>query len=133
MNSFLSQYHTQGTPPSLSDLITFNQSNELKCLRYGQATLEASNHTQGDLLDAKYLGLRRQLLKESETLEQLMNTHNLQAVVTPTWLGFAPIFGNPSVCLPEGVFAHQPKATVWVGRRYDDRALLALTNQYQKR
>ena len=133
MNSFLSQYHTQGTPPSLSDLITFNQSNELRCLRYGQATLEASNHTQGDLLDAKYLGLRRQLLKESETLEQLMNIHNLQAVVTPTWLGFAPIFGNPSVCLPEGVFAHQPKATVWVGRRYDDRALLALTNQYQKR
>jgi Asp-tRNA(Asn)/Glu-tRNA(Gln) amidotransferase A subunit family amidase len=47
-------------------------------------------------------------------------------------MGFAPIYGNPSVCIPEGIYSGIPKAMVFVGRKYDDHRLLQLTHQYQK-
>jgi len=131
INQFFKQYHTEGTPPSLDALIAFNQKHQERCLRYGQAILEASNKTSGDIHDSHYRTIRQQLLLEARVFEDLMSAHNLDAIVTPRWLGFAPIFGNPSVCIPEGVFDHQPKATVWVGRLYDDRTLLSLTHHYQ--
>ena len=60
----------------------------------------------------------------------LLHTHQLDAIVTLGWLSFAPIFGNPSLCTPEGWLEGQPKGLVWVGKKHDDGTLLQLGHAY---
>jgi Asp-tRNA(Asn)/Glu-tRNA(Gln) amidotransferase A subunit family amidase len=46
-------------------------------------------------------------------------------------MSFAPIFGNPSLCIPEGYVDQKPTGAVFVGKKYDDALLLQLGNFYQ--
>lgn len=131
INQFLSQVKGSTNMTSLEDIILFNQKNERRCLRYGQSILTKANETSGQMDDAIYLKLREDLLEKASLFEKLMIEKNLIAVMAPLWMGFAPIYGNPSVCIPEGVYEGVPKAMVFVGKKYDDHMLLRLTHQYQ--
>ena len=131
INQFLLE--VKGTTPhqNLSDIISFNKAHQERCLKYGQTILEGSNETDGDLHSQNYLNLRKNLLQEASVLENLLIEHDLIAIAAPIWMGFAPIYGNPSVCIPEGVFNGIPKSMVFVGKKYDDHRLLQLTHIYQ--
>ena len=117
---------------SLSDIIQFNKDHDRRCLRYGQSILEASEKTSGDLGDPSYVELRKDFVSKASLLQRLMEEHHLTSAAAPLWMGFAPIYGNPSVCIPEGIYAGQPKAMVFVGLMNDDENLLRLTHQYQQ-
>jgi len=132
LNGFLSHVQDQKTPKSLKDIIQFNQNHKDRCLRYGQDILLDSEATQGGLSDSVYLELRKNLLEEASIMEQLMIKHNLQALVTPTWLSYAPIFGNPSLCIPEGYVEKKPTALIFVGKKCDDRLLLQIGHLYEQ-
>jgi amidase len=128
----LSHVQDSKTPKSLKDIIQFNQNHKDRCLRYGQDILLASEATQGGLSNSVYLELRKNLLEEASIMEQLMIKHSLQALVTPTWLSYAPIFGNPSLCIPEGYVEKKPTALIFVGKKYDDRLLLQIGHLYEQ-
>lgn len=130
MNAFLRDVKGSTKMTSLSDIIAFNDDHRERCLRYGQSILTASNKTSGDLNDPFYQQTRKELIQKASLFEMIMKEKNLTALVTPFWLGFAPIYGNPSICIPEGVYEGNPKALVFVGRLGDDVSLLGLTHQY---
>lgn len=132
MNSFLSSISKSTSMKSLEDIIAFNKLHERRCLRYGQTILEASQQTSGQLNDLDYIDKRAKLLEEASIVDTLIQKHHLIAIVSPWWLGYAPIYGNPSICIPEGIFDGTPKAMVFIGKRYDDHTLLKLTHQYQQ-
>lgn len=131
MNQFLLQVKGYTSHETLSDIIKFNKDHQERCLKYGQTILESSDQTDGDIQSPIYLDLRKNLLKEAGILENLMIEHNLMAIAAPTWMGFAPIYGNPSVCIPEGVFNGVPKSMVFVGKKNNDHQLLHLAHIYQ--
>ncbi len=131
MNQFLSEVKGYTPHHSLTDIIHFNQMNKERCLKHGQTILESSDQTDGDLNSQTYLELRKDLLNEARVFEDLMKEHDLISIAAPIWMGFAPIYGNPSVCIPEGIYKGVPKAMVFVGRKFDDHRLLKLTHIYQ--
>lgn len=130
INAFLREVKGSTKMTSLTDIIEFNDQNERRCLRYGQSILKKANETSGNLSDENYILLRKELLEHAVILEKQMVDRNLIAVVAPLWMGFAPIYGNPSICVPEGVYDEIPKAMVFVGKKYDDENLLRLAHQY---
>ena len=133
LNLFLNEVKGATQMTSLSDIIQFNKDNERRCLRYGQSILEAANKTSGDLKDPTYMELRKDIVEKASLLQRLMEEHDLISVAAPLWMGFAPIYGNPSVCIPEGIYEGIPKAMVFVGRMNDDKNLINLTHQYQQK
>ncbi|OHE28699.1 MAG: hypothetical protein A2Y45_07040 [Tenericutes bacterium GWC2_34_14] len=132
LNLFLNEVKGSTKMTSLSDIIQFNKDHDRRCLRYGQSILEASEKTSGDLGDPSYVELRKDIVSKASLLQRLMEEHHLTSAAAPLWMGFAPIYGNPSVCIPEGIYAGQPKAMVFVGLMNDDENLLRLTHQYQQ-
>lgn len=122
LNDFLHLHHHEGAPASLEAIIKINEANPERCLKYGQATLIQAATNQTDAISA--LIQQTKLIGEAGQLETLMVAHQLDVVMTPIWLGFAPIYGNPSLCIPAGYRDGQPKAVVLVGRKGHDVELL---------
>jgi amidase len=128
LNEFLTQHVQEGCPPSLASIIAFNNSHSDRCLRYGQATLIASE-AMPNTLDQEFQQLRFNLQNEAAGFQTCLEEKNLDALITPTWLGFAPIYGNPSLCLPMGYHQGKPKGIVIVSKFGYDAELLQLGYQ----
>lgn len=126
INSFLSS--VSGATPfvDLEDIIEFNEANKERCLKYGQSILLASQSTDGNLENPSYVARRREMVQRASLFQRLIEEQKLLALVTPTWMEYAPIYGNPSLCIPDGIYGNVPKAFVFVGKKYDDAALLRL-------
>ncbi|RJP62531.1 MAG: amidase [Ignavibacteriales bacterium] len=130
INAFLEEVKGSTKMSSLADIISYNEKHQERCLKYGQSILVKSNQTSGDLNDLSYLQKRHELLEKASLFEKVLKEERLTALALPYWLGFAPIYGNPSICIPEGVFEGQPKALVFVGHIGDDVSLIGLTHRY---
>lgn len=131
MNRFLKEVQGYTHHKSLTDIIEFNQKHADRCLKYGQSLLIKSNNTDGDIHSEFYLNTKRELVETASYMEETMKEQDLIAIATPIWLSFAPIYGNPSVCIPEGIHQGKPKSMVFVGRKHDDETLLRLCHQYE--
>jgi amidase len=128
LNEFLKQHRQEGCPPSLASIISINHANPDRCLRYGQATLIASE-AMPNKLDEEFNQLHGNLKTEAAGFQTCLEQENLDALITPTWLGFAPIYGNPSLCLPMGYHEKKPKGIVLVSKFGHDAELLQLGYQ----
>lgn len=132
MNAFLESIKGSTKRTSLKDIISFNELHKERCLRYGQSILTAAEATSGDLSDPVYLDYRKTLMEEFSLFEKLMLEHDLLAVTAPLWMGFAPIYGNPSICVPSGIIDGQIKSMVFVGKKYEDSKLIQLCHQFEQ-
>jgi amidase len=129
LNAFLQQHHQKGMPKNLKDIIQFNLEHSDRCLRYGQDTLLASEKMPSTL-DADYDKLYQHLRTEASKFQETLVAQQLDVLITPTWLGFAPIYGNPSLCLPMGYLNGKPKGIILVGKLGNDQALLHLGHKF---
>jgi amidase len=123
MNEFLNKYGQPNIPHSLAEIITFNEQHAERCLRYGQETLIQSQ-AMPDVYDDTYHQLRTTLVEEAKSLEAKMVALEIDFVFAPTWLGFAPIYGQPSLCLPTGYVNGKPTAMTFVAKKGYDLELL---------
>jgi amidase len=128
LNEFLMNHTVEGCPPSLTSIIAIHHAHSDRCLRYGQATLIASEAMPAKL-DQAFQELRLALQQEAAGFQMCLERENLDALITPTWLSFAPIYGNPSLCLPMGYHQKQPKGIVLVSKFGHDAELLQLGYQ----
>jgi amidase len=129
LNAFLQHHHQKGMPKNLKDIIQFNLEHSDRCLRYGQDTLFASEKMPSTL-DADYDKLYQHLRTEASKFQETLVAKQLDVLITPTWLGFAPIYGNPSLCLPMGYLNGKPKGIILVGKLGNDQALLHLGHKF---
>jgi amidase len=123
LNAFLASHQQEGCPASLAEIIAFNEKHADRCLKYGQATLIASQ-AMPDEYNQDFHQLRQQLLEEAKMMQTLLEHENLDVIITPTWTGFAPIYGNPCLCLPQGYIDGKPKGLVLVAKKGHDVELL---------
>jgi amidase len=113
--------------PSLQSIIQYNQTNKKHLLRYGQTLLEKSEQTSGDLEDPTYLSLRTTLMKQASLFDELLNTHQCDALVSTHWLPESPIFGQPSLVYPMSKDFKKPmKSLVFIGKKHQEKVLLQL-------
>ncbi len=124
-NAFLNDHHHEGAPQSLEAIIAFNERHAARCLRYGQVTL-IDSQAKPTILDDTFIALKKQLLLEASLLDSILFEKGLDAIILPTWFGFAPIFGNPSLCIPLGYVDTQPTGLILVGKKEDDARLMQL-------
>ena len=117
---------------SLQDIITFNEQNPSKYLKYGQTLLVKSEQTSGDLNDPDYLQKRQTLLHQSRIFESLLDEENLDALVSVHWLPETPISGLPSVVVPAKTLDDlKPVSLVFIGKKHQEKTLLNITHQYE--
>jgi amidase len=129
LNAFLQQHHQKGMPKNLKDIIQFNLDHSDRCLRYGQATLLESEKMPSTL-GADYDKLYQHVRTEASKFQETLVAKQLDVLITPTWLGFAPIYGNPSLCLPMGYLNGKPKGIILVGKLGHDQALLHIGHKF---
>jgi amidase len=117
---------------SLSDIITFNEKNPSKYLKYGQTLLVKSDQTSGDLNDPDYVSKRQNLLSQSRIFESLLEEENLDALVSVHWLPETPISGLPSIVVPAKTLHDlHPVSLVFIGKKHQEQTLLNIAHQYE--
>ena len=133
LNAFLQSLKDYTPMQSLSDIIAFNQKHSDRCLVYGQTLFERALETT-DLNDEIYLKKRSVLLHEAKRFQQLMEDEGLSAIISTKWTSYAPVYGNPSVCVPAKPLDDlNPVSLVLVGKRFEDDLLLRIAHQYEQK
>jgi amidase len=118
---------------SLSDIIDFNQENPKERLKYGQTILEDSNKTKDYPENPVYQKNRAKLLLEANRFEEIMQRLNLDALLSTKWTSYAPIAGNPSICVPaKALIDLKPVSIVFVGKKWDDATLISIAHAYER-
>jgi amidase len=133
LNAYLNSVTGYTKMKSLEDIIKFNEENKERCLKYGQSILTAAQKTSGTLNDSNYLKLRKEFLLEARKYDDLLDTENLDALISTKWLSYAPVYGNPSICVPgRKLVDDKPKSLIFVGRKWDEKRLIAIAHAYEK-
>jgi amidase len=133
LNNYLESVKGYTKMTSLADIIAYNTAHSEKCLRYGQSILEAAEKTSGDLNDPEYLKIREALLVEANRFETLMKERNLDALISTIWTSYAPIAGNPSICVPAKALVDlKPRSLIFVGKKWDDARLISIAHAYEQ-
>jgi amidase len=125
LNAFLNEHVNEGAAENLETIIAFNEQHAARCLRYGQVTL-IDSQTKPNVLDDTYVNLKKHLMTEASLLDSVLTEKGLDAIILPTWFGFAPIFGNPSLCIPLGYVNTQPTGLILIGKKEDDGRLMQI-------
>lgn len=132
LNHYLSTVRGHTAMQSLSDIIAFNKAHEEECLKYNQALFEAADATSGSLTEPAYRHVRKKVLKEALAMDRLLHDENLDAIVMPRRSSHAPIAGNPIVSVPAKPLTDlQPRSLCFVGRKWDDEALISIAYHYE--
>ncbi len=133
LNAYLLTVSNHTKMRSLKDIIDFNLEDPKKRLKYGQSILEAAQKTSGDLKDPKYLAIRKKLVTEANRLQIIMEENSFDALISTKWTSYAPIAGNPSICVPaKALIDLKPRSIVFVGKKYDDRTLISIAHCYEQ-
>jgi amidase len=132
LNLYLATVAGHTAMKSLADILVFNREDPQRRMKYGQTILEASEKTSGDLSDPAYLAIREGLLQEANRLEMLMQEREFDALISTIWSSYAPIAGNPSICVPAKALTDlKPRAIVLIGKKWDDAGLIAIAHAYE--
>jgi len=136
---------------SLEDVIEFNKQNEAVMMPYfKQETLENSQ-AKGGLDSEGYKAAVAKLLKVKNTLDELLEKNQLDALCGPAtgpswcidfvngdfWTGYgaygpAAVAGYPSVTVPMGSLSGLPIGISFLGRAYDEPGLIKIAYAYEQ-
>lgn len=133
LNEYLKTVQGSTKMTSLADIIEFNKVHRERCLQYGQSILEAAQKTSGDLNDSEYEAFRIKEWNEANLFERLMAERQIDALISTIWTSYAPIAGNPSICVPAKALNDlKPRSIILVGKKWDDATLIALAHAYEQ-
>ncbi|MCF7931138.1 MAG: hypothetical protein K9L02_06490 [Acholeplasmataceae bacterium] len=133
LNQYLQSVSGYTKMKSLKDIIEFNQLDPERRLKYGQSILIAAEKTSGDLKDPNYLEIRKRLLQEAILLDNIMNEKQYDTLISTHWAGYAPIAGNPSICVPGKPLTDlNPISVVFVGKKWEDSVLISIAHAYEE-
>jgi amidase len=142
-----------GTPfHTLKDLIDFNKSNADKEMPYFDQELFLQAESKGPLTDSEYqeaLEKNHRMTRE-EGIDAVMNTHQLDAIVSPTdspawmtdlvngdhFLGgssqLAAVAGYPHITVPAGDVFGLPVGISFFGRAWSETVLLKIAYAFEQ-
>ncbi|MBU1094454.1 MAG: amidase [Firmicutes bacterium] len=133
INAYLKSVSGYTKMTSLKDIIEFNLRDPEKRMKYGQSILVDSQKTTGNFNDEEYIEFRKNLLIEANRLENMMQEENLDALLSTTWASYAPVAGNPSICVPAKPLTDlKPISIIFVGKKWDDAKLISIAHEYEQ-
>ena len=137
-------------PKTLQDLIAFDNSSPRELKYFGQEIFTASQ-ARGPLTDPAYIKARANARSVAQhSIDDTMAKYQLDAIVAPTnspaWTtdlingdhflvgssSPAAIAGYPNVTVPAGYSFHLPVGVSFMGGRWDEPELLALTYSWEQ-
>ncbi|MDT0016134.1 amidase family protein [Listeria swaminathanii] len=135
LNQFLQTNHAPMT--SLESIITFNQTDPARNMKYGQSELvkaqqSTTTRQQANSLASNLIGTAQ------KELDSVLQKDRLDAVVTigmgGSILFLAPIAGNPELTIPAGYDpeTNQPISLTFITARNSDTALLNMGYAYEQ-
>lgn len=152
LNAYLADHAAPGVPPSLAELIDFNNANAAEVMpHFGQEWFERAEATTG-LDDPTYQSAVEDVarLAGDEGLRATMDAGNVVAIVSPTtgpaWrtnyatgdaggpsAAFLPAAaGYPHLTVPMGTVGGLPVGLSFIGRAWDDATILSLGHAYEQ-
>jgi amidase len=144
LDLYLGDWATNTDMKTVADIVTFNETNVGKALRFGQDLFLAANSTKGDLSEREYKSARAMDLLAAKTrgMDAYMDRHNLDAVLFPgsTGSGIAAKAGYPSVMVPAGFISgadgkdtpDYPLGVMFTGRAWSEHKLLRLAYAFEQ-
>lgn len=157
LNAYLATRHDvaldrEGFPLTLAGLIEFNNAHADTELRWFGQELFIQSEARGPLTTPEYLEALETSLRLSgeQGIDQVMNEHNLDALVAPTGSPAWPIdlvngdhfttassspsarAGYPIVTVPAGFSFDLPVGISFIGRAYSEPTLIALAYAFEQ-
>ncbi|MGG3468353.1 amidase family protein [Neobacillus pocheonensis] len=137
LNAYLNGLHPSIKVRSLKDLIDFNNQDEEKMLKYGQAVLIQSEETSGSLTENEYIeALEFDLFHSTQQgIDYALETYNLDAIVFPHEEGshISAKAGYPSIAVPAGYATDgEPVGITFSGTAYSEPQLIQLAYAFEQ-
>jgi len=144
LNLYLKDWATNTSIKTIADIVSFNEANAGKALRFGQDLFLAANITKGDLSEREYKSARAMDLLAAKTrgMDAYMNQHKLDAVLFAgnTGAAIAAKAGYPSVMVPGGFISgidgkdtpDYPLGVTFAGRAWSEHKLLRLGYAFEQ-
>jgi amidase len=151
INNYL-ESHPEIPHQTLTDLIHYNKEHKDKCMPwFDQDIFEMADATQG-IEDEKYQeALQKcQTLSRNEGIDELMNAHQLDALVAPTngpawtieWVNgdhfgggsssLAAVAGYPNITVPAGFVQGLPIGISFFGKAWTESTLIRLAYAFEQ-
>lgn len=137
LNAYLGRLGPEAPVHSLAELITYNQRDPERMLKYGQARLLAAEATSGTLTEPAYIEsrLRDLRLSRTEGIDRALAAHRLDALVFPGTAGaaIAARAGYPSVTVPAGYgLEGQPYGVTFSAGAYSEPLLVEVAFAFEQ-
>ena len=137
MNAYLSSLKADSPIKTLSDIIAFDNSNNIDNLRYGNVLLTESDATSGTLTEAQYIRDRLKDLRLSRTegIDYTMNLYKLDALLFPNTrnASISAKAGYPSITVPAGYTKEgKPVAVTFAGMAYSEPTLIKVAYSFEQ-
>ncbi|WML57504.1 amidase family protein [Neobacillus sp. PS2-9] len=137
LNAYLNQLHPSVGIRSLADLIEFNQKDEEKMLKFGQAVLLESEGTSGTLTEAAYFEALEFDLYHStkQGIDYALEKYELDVIIFPGEEGshISAKAGYPSIAVPAGfTAAGEPVGITFAGTAYSEPLLIEVAYAYEQ-
>jgi amidase len=137
LNAYLNGLHPSIGIRTLSDLIEFNNRNDDKMLKYGQAVLLESEETSGSLTEQAYVdALQHDVYHSKEQgIDFAMEKYNLDAILFPSDEGshISAKAGYPTIAVPAGyTFDGEPVGITFAGTAFSEPKLIQIGYAYEQ-
>lgn len=123
---------------SLADVISFNDENGEKTLKYGQKIMLEAEQTSGTLTEAEYLQSLEmdQYLSTEQGIDAVLEEHDLDAIVFPNnfGAGIPAKAGYPSVTVPAGYSSDNgPVGLTFTGTAFSEPTLIQMAYAFEQK
>lgn len=137
LNAYLNKLHPSVSVRTLTDLIEFNNKNEEKMLKYGQAVLLESEETSGSLTEAAYVQALEfdQYHSTKQGIDFALEKYKLDAIVFPGDEGcqISAKAGYPTIAVPAGYMTDgEPVGISFAGTAYSEPLLIQIAYAYEQ-
>jgi amidase len=137
LNGYLNSLHPSIAVRTLADLIDFNNQNEEKMLKYGQAVLLESEKTSGSLTEAAYFDALEfdHYHSTHKGIDYALEKYDLDVIVFPNDKGsyISAKAGYPSIAVPAGYTeAGEPVGITFAGTAYSEPLLIQIAYAFEQ-
>ncbi len=133
MNLFLKTIKGYTEVETLSDIVRFNHQDRRRNLKHGQGLFIGAVGSDITLKDSFYLKARRETDASIKRFKALFDDHKLDAIMTTTITGYAPVGGLPCIGVPAKALSDQkPISMQFIGLPFSEETLLPLAYTYEK-
>jgi amidase len=137
LNAYLNNLQPSIKVRTLADLIHFNNSNEEKMLKYGQAVLIDSEATSGSLTEQAYVQALEfdQYHSTQRGIDYALETFQLDAILFPSEQGshISAKAGYPSIAVPAGYTPEgEPAGITFAGTAYSEPQLIEAAYAFEQ-